>query len=501
MKNFSVILLFFTLGASAQNVAPRLDSFFTGLAARRQFNGSVSVAQNGAVSYKRSFGYADFRNNIPNGDSSQFSLASVSKVFTATAVLQLRDRGKLKLDDPFAKYFPAFPHPGITIRHLLSHTSGLPDYELYEEAIDANPDKIFTNADVLPVLAAWKEPLYFKPGERWEYSNTNFCLLALLTEKLSGMPFTRYVEKYIFAPAGMAHTRFDVNAPPARQGNRVVNHEYPWLFSAEMQNVDDMKKYRWRLYNLSGFAGQGNITTTTADMLRFDRALYSGKLLKPATLEEAFTPTKLNDGQNADADIGIGQASYGLGWFMFTDTSGGRTVWHTGGVPGSLSVFMRNTTRKQTLILFDNAFNTGVYRDAVNAMAILNGKPVHPRPKSPVRDYAQTLVAKGPDAAYCRLVELRGDTVHYHLSEDDLNDLGLQLLYAATFEGHNELALEVLKLNTLLFPAGFNTYDSYGEALAKLGRKEEAITMYKKSLQLNPGNEGGRKALVELVGE
>lgn len=497
---FSVILVFSGVGAWAQNMPQRLDSFFTDLYGRRQFNGNVLVAQDGAVLYKHAFGYADFKDKTANTDSSTFSLASVSKVFTAAAVLQLKDKGKLRLDDPFAKYFPAFPFPHISIRHLLSHTSGLPDYELYEEAIHNNPDKVFSNADVIPALAAWKEPPYFKPGERWEYSNTNFCLLALLVEKLSGMPFTRYVQKFIFAPAGMTQTHFEANATPAQNVNRVVNHEYQWLFSSAFQNVDGIKKYRWRLYNMSGLTGQGNIMTTTADLLKFDRALYAGKILKPATLEEAFIPVKLNDGQNNDADIGIGKASYGLGWFIFTDTSGGRIVWHTGGVPGGLSIFMRNTTKKQTVILFDNAFNVGVYRDAVAAMAILNGKPVQVRKKSVVRDYAQTLMEKGPDAAYGRLVQLREDTVHYYLSEDDLNDLGLQLLYAASFNGHDELALETLKLNTLLFPDGFNTYDSYGEALAKLGKTEEAVTMYKKSLQLNPGNEGGRRALAELLG-
>ena len=148
--------------------------------------------------------------------------------------------------------------------------------------------------------------------------------------------------------------------------------------------------------------------------------------------------------------------------------------------------------------MFDNTFNRSLYGNGINVMAILNNNKILIRKQSLTREYGQTLVADGVDAAFCKLQALKSDSAHYYLSEDDMNELGLQLLYAATFTNHNELSLEVLKLNTLLFPAGFNTYDSYGEALAKTGKTKEAILMYKKSIGLNPENEGGKQALKSI---
>ncbi len=481
-----------------QNIPQRLDSFFNSLAKYNQINGSVLVAENGNEIYKKSFGFADFENKTLNTDNTKFTLASASKVFTSTAILQLRDKGKLKLDAPLIKYFSDFPYPDITIRNLLSHTSGLPDYNLYEDQINKNPNKIFTNKDVLPSLKLWNKPLSFKPGEKWEYSNNNFFLLALLIEKLSGLEFEKYLQKFIFNPAKMNDTYFQTDITHSNDKRSSKNYDYPFLFSSAYENVDSLNKYRWRLYNASGFVGQGNIMTTTEDLLKFDNTLYTGNILKLTSLAEAFTPTKLKNGMNANANVGMGKASYGLGWFIFADTSLGKIVWHTGGVPGGLSIFLRNITKKQTVIMFDNAFHKNLYGEGVNVMSILNNKPVVIYKKSLAKDYGSALVEKGIDAGFCKFQELKADSAHYYLSEDEMNELGLQLLYEPSFKGHNELSLEVLKLNTLLFPSSFNTYDSYGEALAKTDKKDDAIFMYKKSVELNPQNDGGKKALEEL---
>jgi len=302
----NILIPFLLVGTSlfAQNYSQKLDSLFNSLYTYRQINGNVLVAENGSSIYKKSFGFADFENKTLNSDNTRFALASVSKVFTSTAILQLKDKDKLKLDDPFIKFFSDFPYPDITIRNLLSHTSGLPDYDLYEEQIDQNPNKIFSNTDVLPSLKMWKKTLSSRPGEKWEYSNTNFCLLALLVEKLSGLEFQKYLQKHIFTPAKMNNTYFQTDSLRLKDNNRAINYEYRFLFSLKYQNVDSLKKYRWRLYNVSGFIGQGNIITTTDDLLKFDNLLYLGKILKPSTFEEAFTPTKLKNGETDNASIG-----------------------------------------------------------------------------------------------------------------------------------------------------------------------------------------------------
>ena len=495
-----LFVVVFSAKAFAQNrAAGRLDSLFRELYSYGQINGNVLIAENGQPIYQQSFGYTNFKQRISNTDSSRFTLGSIAKVFTSTAILQLKGKGKLKLDDALQKYFPDFPFTDITIRHLLSHTSGLPDYELFHEQINKDPGKIFFNRDIIASLKSWTKQLYFTPGEKWQYSNMNFCMLALLVEKISGLSFQQYIEQNIFRPAHMYNTYFFTDTMKIADTKRAINHQYEWFYSKEPVAVDSLKKLRRRLYNLNGFTGQGNIITTTADLLNFDNALYAGKILKPSILAEAFAPTKLNNGKDNVANIGIGNASYGLGWFIFSDSSAGKIVWHTGGVPGGLSIYLRNISQRKTVITFDNAFSEGLYGAGINAMNILNNQPLVIRRKSLVHEYSNALLEKGIDAAFCRLLQLKEDSIHYYLSEDDINELGLQLLYAASFEKHKELALEVLKLNTLLFPNSFNTYDSYGEALANVGKKEEAIMMYKKSIALNPANEGGKKALEQLM--
>jgi CubicO group peptidase (beta-lactamase class C family) len=487
--------LLLTNDITGQNIRMRLDSFFNTISKYNEINGNALITEKGVVLYRKSFGFADFKSKIKNSDSTEFSLASISKVFTSTAILQLRDRRKFNLDDRFVKFFPDFPYQGITIRNLLSHTSGLPDYQIYEEQINQNPGKVFTNNDVIPSLKKWNKPLEFNPGEKWEYSNTNFCLLALLVEKSSGLPFQKYIRRYIFEKAKMNSTYFFTELKRTQERKQAINYEYPFLFSDKLQNVDSLKKYKWRTYNASGFVGQGNITSTTADMLKFDNALYGEKLLKQSTLNEAFSPVKLNNGKINNATAGIGEASYGLGWFMMSDTSAGKIVWHTGGQPGALSIFIRNISKRQTVIMFDNTFNRSLYGNGVNVMAIMNSKDVIVRKKSLIRDYGQALVDKGVDAAFCKFQTLKADSMYYYFSENDMNELGLQLLYSGDFNNHNDMSLEVLKLNILLFPESFNTYDSYGEALARVGKTDEAIVMYKRSIELNSNNDGGKQAL------
>ncbi len=493
MKTTPILLLLLVCSAAITQPVRRVDSLMTALYKLNQFSGSILVAQNGKPLYNKSFGKE-------NRSGSVYTLGSVSKTLTSTAILQLKERNLLQLDAEVASYLNGFPFPGITLRHLLTHTSGLPDYNVYEAEMQQRPDKVFSNADVIPSLIRWKKPLPFQPGDKWAYSNTNYSLLALVIEKVSGMSFEKYMQQHLFTPAGMAHTYF-LTDNNVKLPNRVTNYEYPFLFSRKREAADSLKKNRWRAYNMSGFIGQGNVLTTTTDLLAFDQALYTGKLVSASSLREAFTPAVLNSGALANAASSIGKAFYGLGWFIMQDSAQGKIVWHSGGVPGGLSILLRNISKNQTVIAFDHHFGTNLYRHSMNAMNILTGQPLVNRKISLVRPFAFALTAKGPNAAMKTLEYLRRDTLRYYLSEDDMNELGLQLLYAATYTNHLAHALAVLKQNTIWFPEAFNTFDSYGEALAFTGNKKAAIQMYRKSLELNPNNKGGKEALEKLIKE
>lgn len=150
--------------------------------------------------------------------------------------------------------------------------------------------------------------------------------------------------------------------------------------------------------------------------------------------------------------------------------------------------------------MLDNAFSEGIYQNGVNALRILDHQPVVSRKKSLTQDYGSNLVKRGVDAAFCRLFQLRADSAHYYMDEAQMNLLAYQLLYEASFENHQLLALEVFKINTLLFPSSYNVYDSYGEALFKNGYRQEAISMYRKALELNPQNTESEEALRRILG-
>src|ERR1700712_4217749 len=169
---YACMFVFISTGANGQGmVAARLDSLFTAPGNFESLNGTVLVAEKGHIIYQRSFGLADKRNKTPNQPGSSFEIASNTKTFTATAILQLKEKGKLGPDDPLQKYFPAFPYPLITIRHLLSHQSGLPDLDIYAAILQNEPGRQFSNADIIPALIHYNKPLRFQPGDRFEYSN------------------------------------------------------------------------------------------------------------------------------------------------------------------------------------------------------------------------------------------------------------------------------------------------------------------------------------------
>lgn len=472
---------------TAQDKATTLGQYFTALAANNRFNGNILVAENGKVVYEHSFGYADFSTKRPNTALSSFPIASITKTITATAILQLKEKGKLQITDPVTKFLPDFPYPNITIRHLLSHTSGFPDYgQLFFRIIDQRPDTLFTNKDIIPAAIAGKLPLNFQPGDEFSYNNANFNILAMIVEKLSGQSFEAYLARHIFAPAGMQNiSSSEFFSREDKHLSKLYRYRYTW--SPALEKPDTAAEFR-RLYNFN-FKGHGDMIGTARDLLKYDEALYNGKLLSDATLKEAFTPVKLsNGGDNAQR--------YGLGWGTRYDSTFGESVNHTGGIPGLRCILFRNLSKHQTIIVFDNTA-MDAYAIAFQALKILNGvSPLKPA-KNGAREYAISLVKDGYTAANKVLAQIEKDTANYVLTEDDLNVLGYDFINA----GMDTAAYEVFKTNVRLYPGSWNVYDSYGEILAKMGKTEEAIGMYKKSIDLNGDNDNGKKVLARLIAQ
>lgn len=479
----------------AQPNLQRIDSLAEGQFANGELAGNILIAQKGAVIYQKSLGLADVANRLPLDEHSAFQLASVSKIFTSVAILQLKQKGKLRLDDPVKNYLPTFRYPQITIRHLLSHTSGLADLQMLEKPYAADTGKIFTIADLVPAINQSDRAILFNPGEKWSYSNSGYGLLALIVEKVSNLPFPSYLTRYIFQPAGMSHTYANTPLLDVADPHRAKGYDFPNYAPWFRQRVDSLPRNRIELHNLAGLLGQANVVSTTGDLLLFDRALYVAKLLEPSTLQEAYEPVRLANQTLASTGWGNTSAYYGLGWMILKDTTFGKVVFHSGGMPGAVTLFLRNISKDQTVILLNNVTHRGTHGIGVNVFQVMNGGWLRPDKQSLASLYTRTLIKTNAASALEKLSACKSDTARYYLSEQEMNRSGLQMFY----NGYQSEGLEVLRLNTVLFPASWNVYDSYAEGLKIVGRQQDAILMYRKSLELNPKNKRAERALADLT--
>jgi CubicO group peptidase (beta-lactamase class C family) len=336
------IISVLVLSAAHENVPVeiQINEFLKGQEKYFRFNGNVLVAEKGKLVFKRSYGFADFNTGRTLNDSSIFELASVSKQFTATGILMLRDKGKLRLTDSLRQYFPELPYHHITLYHMLTHTSGLPDYE---EHMNKKWDKtrIAFNSDMIAFLAKEQPPVHFKPGTQWEYSNTAFAILASVIEKVSGQSFSEYLDQHIFKPLGMNSSR--VYNTRRSKKDTIANYAYGYIYN------DFMKKYMMPdsipmmdyVRYLDGLQGDGVVNSTTGDLVKWDRAQKYHSLLNIETQREMLTGHELADTAN--------KAYYGYGVLVR-----GNLIEHSGGWPGYVTSLARNVEKDQTFIVLSN---------------------------------------------------------------------------------------------------------------------------------------------------
>ncbi|QTE36919.1 serine hydrolase [Mucilaginibacter gossypii] len=474
--------------AAAQGTYKKLDSLFSNQLDAGWLNGNVLIADHGRVIYKNSFGYADIPNKIPNTDKSAFFLASVAKTITSTAVLQLVQKRRVNLDSPYKKYIPEFPYPDITIRNLLSHTSGLPrdKEEIFDTVLKVQPAKKFNFRDIILVLQQYPKPLSFKPGDQFSYSNINYNLLAVLIEKISGMNFDAYLKKYIFGPAEMTGS-YLCNPRTAQKADVTKRYSYPKHYYPHLIQADSIPNDT----SYTIFWGQGNVISTTTDLLKFDQALYHNKLVNEQLLDEAFKPAILN---NKNEVVAGGGVSYGLGWFILRGKGPDKIVFHTGYIEGLRSVIMRNLSKNQTVIILDNAQSFTNFITASNAISILNNTPQEKVKISIADRYAKILFEKGGDIAVSRLVQMQADTSHFRYGVREMDTIANELLA----DSYTDKAIEAFKINLILHPGDPEMYTSFGKALNKAGKREEAILMYQRALSLKPDDKTIKDSLTKL---
>lgn len=320
--------------ARAQHLTHQLDSIFTYFNKKRGFNGTVLVTKYDRVIYKGAFGYHDFRQKDTLSTETAFQLASVSKQFTAMAIMMLQEQGKLRYDDSVQQYIPGFPYKGITIRQLLTHRSGLPNYTYFSDELWPDRSKPITNCDVLNLMAVYQPRAYLPPNTRYNYSNTGYMLLASIVAKASGEPFAAYMQKHIFKPLQMTNTFLYSDSLAAQTEKVATGH-----------TGGRRKKYPDYLDTVLGDKG---VFSTVEDLYKWDQALYSEKLVKQETLEEAFTGSRTQ--KNIDED-------YGFGWRILPVENGDTVVYHAGWWHGYNSYILRNPEDHSALIVLTNVAN------------------------------------------------------------------------------------------------------------------------------------------------
>lgn len=294
---------------------------------------AVGVVRDGKLIYAKAFGFRNVAARQDVDEQTQFEIGSVTKQFTAAAILQLREAGKLALDDSLARYLPSFPHSGeITLRDLLNQTSGIQDYTHAKNFMTKLSSA--TDGGLEKVASLVNGPLDFAPGTQWEYSNTNYYLLGRVLELVSGQSYEEYVRQHLFAPAGMDHSSFVKD-----------ESELSDFATGYWQGEDGKEPTRPAAPIRESWAGgAGAIVSTVADLMAWDNALANGKIVSNENFALMSSPGALKGG---------GKTSYGMG-LGISKLYGHRRIWHNGGTNGSLTMNATYPDDHIDIIVFEN---------------------------------------------------------------------------------------------------------------------------------------------------
>jgi CubicO group peptidase (beta-lactamase class C family) len=474
LLSFFLLLGSMAFATTAETAAAKqLEELFSLYNKYGQFNGAVLVARDGRVIYEKGFGYANFEWKVPNTPQTRFRIASVSKTFAATLVMQEVERGAIDLDAPIGKYVPEYRSDlgaRITVRQLLSHTSGVPDYTRNpvwrQRSKEAMPHDVFLKTFCLGDLD-------FESGLRYSYSNCGYFLLGLAIEHTSGKKYEQLLTERILGPLGMTNTGID-------DANRLL----PMRGYGYRKTI--AQRYEPAEYLDTGQAFvAGDIYSTVEDLLKWDQAFYGDKILSVKTREMMFTKESERTG---------------LGWFVAIappehPAAGRKLQFHEGNLYYWMTLVTRVPEDRLFVAIINNTGNAQLEQMTAQALNIvLNGKYV--APKQAIADViGPILVDKGSAAAVAeyRRLQLTSPTA-YDFGERAFNSFG----YALLQDGRLKAAIDIFKLNTETYSHSANCFDSLGEAYERDGQRELAIANYEKAVKLDPKAGSSQEALKRL---
>lgn len=440
------------------------------------YNGAVLVAFDGKPVISKGYGFSDFEGRIKNSPNTIFDTGSLTKQFTAAAILKLEMQGKLSTDDKITKYFRNVPpdKAGITIHQLLRHSAG------FRGGIGGDFDRIPEAEFIEKVFAS---ELRFPAGTRYSYSNIGYSLLALIVEKVSGQTYEQYLYENLWKPAGMettGYTRPDFDKK---------------LIAAGYRNDERWGKPTEKLWDKDApflhLKGNGGVLSTTLDLFRWDQALTSDKILSKAAKEKYFSPALRAD-ENKDA-------FYAYGWHITKTERNTRRVWHNGTNRIFYAEFYRYPDDRVTIILMTNkSLNSDNDTGRILSEIIFdaNYKPVIPIPNNAANraltdESIRLALEKGAAAA---IENYRRRNKKTELLENVLYAKGIDLIES----DKPKEAVEIFKLSTYAFPNSSLAFEGLGEAYLAAGDKKSALENYRKSLRLDPRNGNSRDAVKKL---
>ncbi|WP_164017841.1 serine hydrolase [Pyxidicoccus trucidator] len=460
--------------AGAATRQQELDQLVTKYHQLRQFHGTVLVANEKGVLYKKGHGFANLEWRVPNTPDTKFRLGSITKQFTSMLIMQLVAEGKLKLDDKLTKHLPDYRKDTgdrVTVTHLLNHTSGIPSYTSLPGFFENESRNRFTVSDLVKKFCSGD--LNSEPGTKYAYNNSGYVLLGAIIEKVTGKTYAQALQERIFDPLGMKSTGYDVSSTVLPKRASGYEFQPDGYFNAAY--LDMTVPY-----------AAGALYSTVEDLYLWDRALYLDTLLPAPLKQRMFTP---------------GLNNYAFGWSLrpipLQDGTELAAVSHGGGVNGFSTLLIRIPERKELVVLLDNASSGGKLSEiAAGLLGILRGiPPLQPRPSVGEVVWSTLDKASVTEAIARYRVLKTTKTEEYDFSEEQLMGVGYRLLRA----GRVADAIEIFKLNVETYPTSANCHDSLGEAYLASGNKEQALASYRKVLELLPGNNHAQELIKKLA--
>jgi CubicO group peptidase (beta-lactamase class C family) len=455
-----------------------IDVFLRKHIQERRITGfQVAVVQHGELVLSKSYGLANVQDNIPVTNRSIFPINSCTKAFTGVAIMQLVEEGKIDLSSPVSRYLDGLPQAwqSVTIRQLLTHVSGLPDINRILNSGTYGLGGISTEEAAFAKIQTY--PMDFPTGTQFSYNQTNYLLLGKIIDKLRGKPFAQVYQEKQFDVVGMPGTGFG----DSRDIIPGMVQSYRYVTSLDGKALGQEKL----ITNYAEFPPMrrtaSGMNSTAEDMVRWIVALQQGKLFKAKeSLKTLWTTGTYNNGN---------PTQWALGWIVKL-RPGHDAVVITGGTRSAMYVYPNDDL---AIVALTNL--AGSYpEEFVDELAGFFNPAI---PSSdPITALRIQLEKHGFDQATTAFDNLKQTNPAFQPTENDLNDWGYRLLNG---QGKPEDALEIFKLIVNQYPDSWNAYDSLGEALLKNGKKDDARSMYQKSITLNPNNQNGKKVLEQIV--